>query len=103
VQGRSDVVQVWTDVVKGSATRRRPQNQRDRRDRRDRRRNRRSPTKTDTIYDETDDETDGEASKAGEVDFSSVQREPAAGDVAQRGAERLKNSGELVRFSKNST
>ena len=57
MQGRSDVVQVWIDVVKGSATRRR----RDRRDRRDRRRNRRSPTKTDTIYDETDDETDGEA------------------------------------------
>jgi hypothetical protein len=54
---------------------------------------------TDEI-DDTDeaDETDGD-----EVDVSSVQREPAAGNVTQREAERLKNSRELARSKKNST
>jgi hypothetical protein len=61
---------------------------------------------TDEIDDETDetddetDEIDDETYETDEVDVSSVQREPAAGNVTQRGAERLKNSRELAR-SKN--
>jgi hypothetical protein len=61
---------------------------------------------TDEIDDETDetddetDEIDDETDETDEVDVSSVQREPAAGNVTQRGAERLKNSRELAR-SKN--
>ncbi len=55
---------------------------------------------TNEIGDETDetdeigDETD---------DLSSLQREPAAGNIAQRGAERLKNSRQLARSKGNST
>jgi hypothetical protein len=60
---------------------------------------------TDEIGDKIDEtETDEtETDETDDVDFSSLQREPAAGNVARRGAERLKNSRELARFKKNST
>jgi hypothetical protein len=50
--------------------------------------------------DETDeaDETDVTSDGADEIDVSSVQRDPAAGNVTQREAERLKNARALVMF-----
>jgi hypothetical protein len=103
VQGRTDVVQVEVDVMQGPATRRRvavdvaQEND--------------GTDETNEIGDETDetdeigDETDEtETDETDETDdFSSVQREPAAGNIAQRGAERLKNSRQLARSKENST
>jgi hypothetical protein len=56
---------------------------------------------TDEI-DETDeaDETDDETDETDETDVSTVQRDPAAGNVTQREAERLKNSRALARSKK---
>jgi hypothetical protein len=91
VQGLATRCRVEADVVQGLATRRRvgtdvAQG---------------LATRSRVKIDETD-ETDeiNETDETDEINVSSVQRDPAAGNVTQREAERLKNARALVRSKK---